>query len=999
MVLESLLQSVVVKYGFESIRTLIRKFVPDAPEPIVEATKEAINAAAESFHDKHGDKYGGRKNSFLVQEANVQAIIRSTLPGQPPLSPEELSGTGFDGATQAPLKVRDDFVECLHHEMEKRRPLAQILETKRRKEITYRRYRELKTSLDAIRLATEEEKWFGASVDTGPRSNYLQYLRTIAERFEKSEATVELDVIANQRSSVFSEVVSRKLSVSKSEQNERRKLLTVLTDCGALIVSGPPGGGKSFLIEQLMWNVAIKAGAGPLAEDGFNKDQCPIPVYVTPGRGDIFDRIAHALHIHGLGNRPFSEEWIREALQQGVFLVAVDDANRFSPDDLHDMLDYKSSTQIILSCRDSSRFSVSGIQHYQVGPLTSEQAKAVLRRSLGKRAESFYYQTQEDERLQALAERPQTLLLLASAKTENSWIPKARFGLYDQAFRARHKSEDLSGDLSDKEWFKRRILGAIALKTLETSKVYSLSRPEVRRAVNHVIRLLNEDGYGIGSISIDKILKALTQKGHLFADGEALRFEHDRWLEFFAACELVETESALDRIESEEAQREVAFFASAISTMESEVRDRREFWATFWEHVSILDPFWALTCREQIRAHNRLKNKYPTLGDLTKIRSTLPEPTENEVRESFATYARVYQNLRDKHFPKMKEIFPPYSKGRVGVLVEYPKKRLGYSHGFIDIDSEDERAQLTDELEYITGRNKKAVPTFILSSSADPALGTPPAVPALSRLKDALWRAVQNQHLWEPDLLLQERAYFEAAALYFSNLGSKPSNVPASFDIAKLRGRLQSLSRVRSGKLELSNIHGSQRKVTYSKWIETLKRAARQDVLLENIEPPLPPPWSIMPICDGEALDRKEVARLKKWSIQYYELLYRSLFHLIKEGFPTTKHMLPSFANTFPVLIALVLGDRSKETLRRPKNNLSRAILGHVWIIQRRDSPSEPVEVAVLNSNSQARELAEEKGSTGVWRTGWSVSFRSNVPPLQNGVYREIRRDLKELLQ
>lgn len=1000
-----LLEAVVARYGLDSVESLIQKVLPEAPEPTVQSIRDAIDRAAESFHEKHGGRYGGRNDSFLVRRENVEAIIRSTLPGRAPLSGGDLSGEGFEGATEAPVEVREEFVDLLHREMKEDRRLAEILEKQRQRVKADRRWKKLRDELESIREAAEEEEWFGQSVDEGPRSNYLRYLQEIADRFEESAGMVALDVIPGQKDVGPDQEEDRRLIDSEQNGDNRRELQEVLDHRDALLLTGPPGSGKSFMVEQLLWKVAIEAGAGPIADEGFSEEQSPIPVYVTPGRGDIFERIGHALHVDGLGDQPFSEEWIRQALQRGILLVAVDDANRFSREEIRDLLDYRSSSQVVLSTRDSSRIPREEIQHYQVGPLTEQQAKAVLGPELGEEAEVFYYRTQEDERLRALASRPQTLLLLASARTKNSWIPDDRFGLYDRAFNARHGEENRSGDLTDERWFKRRALGALALRAVETGEAYSLSLPEARRSVTHALQLLNEKGYGVDSTSTKQTLEALRQKGHLFADGETLRFEHDRWLEFFAACELVEREEPLGNIVSEEARREIAFFAGAISTMESEERDQPEFWADFWEQVAALDPFWALICREQQDARYRHDRGPPTVGDLEEVRSDLPEPSDSEIRRAFATYAKVYQELRDRHFPRMKEVFPPHAKGRVGVLVERERREgglpgRGYMHGFVEIDSETPRARLVDELEYTYTKGGETVPPSILSSSSDPARGTPPAVVALNRLKDALQKALNKDRLWEPDSLLQERAYFEAAALHRSNLNSKRAAVPTSFDLVELQKRLdQSSYRVSKGKLEFSDVGGTRRKVSYSDWTETLKKANRRGVLTQPLEPPFPPPWTVIPTCDGAPLTEGEIDALTEWSVVYYESLYRTLFKLIKKGFPTTKQWFRSFTDTFPVLVALVLGDREEGQVMRPKNTLSRARLGEVWNIQRRDSPEEEVEVVVLEGESEARRLAKEKGTTGVWRTGWSMKFRPNIPPLNHGVYREVRRDLEKLLR
>lgn len=926
MIAESLLVAAAARYGLDSVEALIQVVLPEAPEPIVQSIRDAIDRAAESFHEKHGDKYGGRSDSFLARKENVKTIIRSTFPGRGPLSGDDLSGEGFEGAIDAPVEVREEFVELLHEKMMEDRRLAEILEKQRQRVRADRQRKKLLDEIENICKATEEEEWFGKSVDEGPRSNYLRYLQKITDRFEESAGTVGLDVVSGQEEVSEEQVEDRRLVDSKQNGKERRKLPEILDEHRVLLLTGPPGSGKSHMVNQQLWRVSVEAAAGPIAEKGFLEEQSPIPAYVAPGRGDIFERIAHALHIDGLGDQPFSEEWIREALWRGVLFLAIDDANRFGREELRDLLDYRGSSQIVLLSRDRSRIPTDGMQHYQVAPLTEEQAKTVIRPELGDDIETFYHQIQRDRRLRALASRPQTLQLLASVRTVNSWIPDDRFGLYDQAFSVRHRNEELTGDLTDEKWFKYRILGALALRAAKTEEAYSLTLPEARRSVTSARQLLEEEGYGVESTTTHRTLKVLRQKGYLFVDGETFRFEHDRWLEFFGACELVEKEESLDNIVSVESRREIALFAGALSTIELENRDQPEFWANFWEQIADLDPFWALICREQQDARYRHDGgRPPTVQDLKEVREDLPEPSDSEIRHAFAEYAKVYQNLRDSRFPQMKEIFPPYTKGRVGILVErevrdYGLPGEGYMHGFVKVGQQVPRVRLVDELEYTYTDDGETVSPKILASSADPARGTPPAVVALNRLKDALKKALNEDRLWEPDPLLQERAYFEAAALYRSNLNSKRTAVPTSFDLKELQRELdQSSHRVSEGKLEFSDVGGSRRKVSYSEWTGTLKKASQRGVLAQPLKPPIPPPWTVIPTCDGGPLTEEEIDALTEWSVDYYECLYRTLFELIDEGFPTTKQHFRSFADTFPVLVALVLGGAKQGRVEAPQ--------------------------------------------------------------------------------
>ena len=958
----SLLEAAATKWGFDAVKGLVRRVAPETPSETVKAIREAVDRAAKSFHERHGSRYGGKNNSFLVRKENVETIIRSTLPGNGPLSGEDLNGEGFEEAAEAPVEVRKEFVELLHEEMRRDRHLGEILERQEQRRKANRHREKLLDEVETIRQATEEEEWFGESVGKDPRGNYLQYLQNIAGRFEENAHSVALDVVPGGRQ-------RRREAGSEEYAEKRRELPDVLEGREALLLTGPPGSGKSVMIEQHLWRMAIEAAAGPIGERGFCEGQSPIPIYVTPGRGDIFDRIAHALHRDGLGDRTFSEEWVRRALSTGNFFLAVDDANRFDRNGLSDILDYASDIQVVLLSRDRPQIPREAANHYHVAPLTESQAKSVLRPDLGEETEAFYHRTQRDERLRALAKNPQTLQLLASSRTENLWIPEDRFGLYEKAFTSRHRKEEPRRDLLDEAWFKRRLLGGLALDTATSSKSYTLPRPGAHKSVNRAFQRLEEEGYDLGTTPPPETLDTLERQGHLVADGETFRFEHDRWLEFFAARELVEREDSLGSIAGEEARREIAFFAGALSTVESEIRDNPEFWADFWKRVALLDPFWALACRDHQKSRYRHEGEGPpTLQNRQQILDELPDPTQAEIEEAYSAYAEMYERLRDTHFPRMKEIFPPHTDGRVGVRVERELDEEGlpgegYLHGFVEVDFETPRVHFVDELEYTYHDDGGTTPAHILASSADPARGTPPAVVALKRLRDALKKSLNEDRLWEPAPLLQERVYFEAAALHRANLDSSRTDVPLSIEVNQLRRELEQLSWVSKGKLEPSERLGRHRKVSYSEWLETLDEAKRRGISIQPLSPPIPPPWTVIPACDGQPLSDMEIKRLTEWSVEYYETMYQILFELIDKGFPTTKQRFRCFADRFPVLVVLALGDRSEGQVRRPKNELSKARLGKVWKIQRHDSPEERVKVVTVEDDLEARELAEEKGT------------------------------------
>jgi hypothetical protein len=206
----SLLEAAASRYGFSSVESLIQEVTPEVPGPTVQSIRDAIDRAAESFHETYGSEYGGRYDSFLVRRENVEAIIRSTFPGKAPLSAENLNGEGYEEAADAPIEVREEFVDLLHEEMMEDRRLTEILEKKRHRIAASRRWETLWRKIETIRQATEGENRFGKSVLEGPMDSYSQPAFSI----EAAQNVDAEEVLDTYRSSLRDEVKEVRLFAS-----------------------------------------------------------------------------------------------------------------------------------------------------------------------------------------------------------------------------------------------------------------------------------------------------------------------------------------------------------------------------------------------------------------------------------------------------------------------------------------------------------------------------------------------------------------------------------------------------------------------------------------------------------------------------------------------------------------------------------------------------------------------------------------------------------------
>ncbi len=854
-----------------------------------------------------------------------------------------------------------------------------------------------------VPLGTEDSdktSWTYPGLDSRAQHLYNDYLRQIYTSHEDEASLPSLDI------AYPSEKTSpRPGEVTDETRTERLPLLDAVEDNQALLLTGPPGAGKTVALRQVVRQAARQAADGPLAFSGaegvFQKfsrlvgdadptgNQPPFPVYVSPGDRSVYYRIAIELHSKGVGDSSPSKEWVFEALKEGLLFVAVDDAHRFDTDELKDLLRYSDRSPILLVGRDTKQLRSLSLQRVTMAPLTDDQQESILSEYLDDRVSVAHHALKNDE-LQALASRPQTLCLLAQTYAENEHFYSDKRTLFDEALKQRYK--ELGGESEiDELWCVRRFLNSLAFRMASGTTPYFMSIPKARGNIADTLSVLKKD-FGVSGLTVNSVIDTLDERGHLRVGTSNIRFEHDQWEEFFAAEELVDQGARLDDLGTEEMMREVSLFAASKQTLEDRIWKNRAFWKGFWSMVSHLDPFWALKCERQIDFRERRENDISTVVDVEKIVEDIDEPSDEDIRSSFREYLDEYKSICNKHFPRLQEIFPPHGEEQISIAVERRSEHYGRMKCFTKKEGLDQDVCVIDDVTDETRWDE-----IVEWRSSHAALRSIPILEVMSDIKRNLKRGLKDEKLWESDALLRERAYYEGVSLFQVVSGEE---IPSQFHAEPLFIQLQkALSSRSKGTLLKHTTAYREREVKLEDWRTTLEMAKSRGISLKPLSPPIPPPWIKAPPLDGEALQNDEFEALAQWSTDLFESVFRNLHALVEGSFPTTKELFPHYEYLFPALVFLVPELSDDREHKRPDSRYRDCILGTSHSIQLRDQSAPLVQVQIADEKDQVDKAVEEIGTGNGIVGPWRPNFRYDVPPIRNRVYRLVRNDLEKLLE
>ena len=985
------LASIAMRLGVSSAQALGRKALPRAAEPVVKVALEAYEAAAADVLQAYGDRYGTVSTSFLASQGNLDRALLSAWAADQPLRPQDLDGAGFDGVATAPHKMLADFIAAFEARLRSSPLLADVLTQRELAARAKVQWEGIRGELEALRDDLAPRPLIGQEMPAGERARWIRYLHTTAERYAKLEDAVLLDV------------VGLTTDIGTGENSDRRPFNEVAIS-GTVLVTGPPGAGKSSLVGRLVRRAAFAAAAGPLAETGFVDGQPPVPVVVRPGSGSFFDRIAHALHSGGLGGRPLTADWVREALAAGILWVIVDDAHRLDVmDSLADLLDYSAATDILILGRETPALLDMSLPRGRLARLSMDQQDAILRRHLEDpgRARSVLYDVHREGETKALAERPQTLVLLASAiESQDYRLARDKRELFARAFERRVRSGPARTDGLADPVVVRRLLGAVALKALRTSgSAYAFSAALARKEVGQVVAEMRKEGEDLTRA----VVLAWLRERHILVETESgdgiLRFEHDQWHEFFAADELLRRGETLGTIPPTDARREIALFLATAADLTSTI-EKRDFWNAYWEHLARENLLFAFLCLRRRKDRYLHGRRFESIADVSRFESQYPPLSEEERWADFERYLHVYRDAVERHVPKIKGVLDPKAEGRIGFRVGGAAKRLstfgGTYNAFVALEDGAPELAAAEDLDFEYRGTGVTRVGQLHSYDSFPSQTALAPVLAIRHLSGQLEKAWSDEALWEPDDLLIERAYAEGAALYGAlTKGEEPA--PPTLEVEPLIRELEQ-TRVSYWRCDVpyaKNTRTGSRKVRLDTWKSTLDTLRDRGLQTDCLGLPTGSPRALISHLGDGALTENEVAALKDWSLNYYTRLYETVWDVLHETFPTSVMEIPFARRSLPASVILCPG---KTDPLRPEHRYGTVYMGSRWWGRSKREDAPKAEARWEPSYVDAEQLAGQLG-TGWWVGSWFFSVKEDWMPLRSGLYHVLRSDMDAIFR
>ena len=783
-------------------------------------------------------------------------------------------------------------------------------------------------------------------------------------------------------------------------QTREAKSFDELAEEGSVLVVGPPGSGKTSALKRLLLR---------LAEEARHDERAPLPVYLEWADGSFLEQIRRTLHRHGLCDSydTLDEAWVRDALQRGEFILLVDDVHHVTGNDealrqsgLLDLLGYN-STRCLLMSRDTGAHGRLGLPPYKPAPLDREEALQVLSLHSGEDdAHRMLYALWKDEPSRSLYSTPQMLRFAAEVYEPKSDVFRNKTLLFERYLERRHEKEKtLSAEALPLD-LKQGLLASLAYALLTDKQAPSSHGTADRRLLTRVANEKRQE-LGYDDRSTADVIDRLLAEGYLVRRGQAIRFEHDQWLEFFAARALFERGETIHVLRTEPSSRaEVARFVAGCYTPQS-ARERLDFWHRFWEDLAMLD-FFALQPCLNVRRGTMLGNWKAAFEGFAR--------EEEDVLRAFADVLRLYVGLAEHHFPLLQGLIQPQTEGDVGIVVDTNSFYYGYRKlppgaevvaRFNSARVAEERGttarsvflKLFGELGVEEGVHYYYRPAPVQES---------PALFAFKDLKSQLLALAEKGRLPEPTETVHERIYTEALAFSSRQLrGRRSSRRLRLEDMLETEALLDSLREMQTRRFGAwTEIDGGDdhmrmlrdRRV-YAADFESDLRAflqAHPDLALPQVKEPFPELGEVFErnLWRDDPLDEEDRASLIAFSPTFYYQVYACYKRMVETCFPTATQSF-ELCSRFPIRIVL-----AEDDLDNRKIFGKRTLYAMPPQIQK-----EPIQVELVKMNTdRARELERElEGYGWVW---WRWDFKSfqRVEPLRNAVYGLLRRDLEKLI-
>ncbi len=973
--LSELLTSLAVRLPGDAAKGVVARALKGRTEPERTQALAAFDQALAAFFERYGTQFGGPSSSFLAGETNWERTLGSVSPARPLLDAADLTPDGFDGAAAATPEAIAAFVDAFHEAIADQPALAPTLASKRMTRQAQANWDTLHGQVEALVSAALTGPAL-VTLSEVDRARWMCCLRSTAQRATPRRPSVPLDALLAAE--------TPGLPTSSAPSASRVSLSQTIRDHPALVLAAPPGSGKTVAAHACLAERAVEIAAG-----GLRAGTSPVrhvPVFVEPGPGSLFVRIAHALHAGGLGGGVPTEAWVHEALAAGALWVCVDDAHRLDdPREIADLAAYTPASRLLVLGRDVPTLSAAGIPRASVAPLSFDQQIAVLDAHLPPSEDEVapYRILSQLGSAAAVRERPLTLALVGRAAAAGAENLSDRREVFRMAFRHTVGLESPRTDALADADVQARLLGAVALRTLcDPALGYRFAPLDVRAALAESLRDLAALGV---ELSVDTALDVLRESHALTqAAGGRLSFAHDQWQEFFAAEELVRSRGRLSSVSTRDSRREVALFAASVRPNPA----RPEFWWTFW-HDLVLDDL--ATASDAVRAAKQL---YPDHGERTDPLS------QDEATAAFEAFLTTYEAALAHHAPRLRSALQPHAPGRLGLrILDGFGSFLGPGVPMVAVVGRDSPSIAA--VRFVEGS------PFL--SPAEPGVSWPRSTFSLLGLRSRtrtpgylatrhLLRGIQDawadRAFWEPDALLLERAFYEGAALAAASAGNaaREGALPESIDVEVLQRSLRGAGLVlapppRKGGSGLWSPRSASfgqptPPLTVEAWEQTLAELQARSLTTSVLRPPVVPPRHLILASPYTDADRGGII---EWSLDYVRQTYETVHALLAANLPTAASAISPYP-LFPAVVTLV-------PEHDPVNPRS-LNMGSMWVWPAQDPLAPLVEVRLAEPE---QDLFDDASLVGGWtNTVWDVPLGGHMP-LYDAVYDAVGQRLDGL--